>query len=622
MKRIYVLLFILNLAIAAYAQGTLENIQIGPKFKSMMNTFDSCTKNTPAECSYIIDTIIENGKQEKVDFLDYLYFRKAIYLVKQNDLNGAFEYAKLAIAHPNPIAKDRITVDAYNIVANYYYYIGALDSSLHYYLLIADIIEKEKDKPLKLGYLYSNIATLLGTTYNNKGQISYLHKSYAILDSLQDKTFIATVASNLALAYHAEKDTPNQIKWADISIARGTPLNDFTGLYQSYNIKSLMATDSIEAKKYAQLSLDAALQTQYNTNIVNAYNRMSGVYYNQQLYKEALEYAQKAMSYATDITDKHTYIKAAHAIAVSAYALKDYALSTQYFNEYAKFHEEVNNQETSERINELNTKYEAEKKERLLAEQALELERKNSLVRRWILGGISAILIAFMSIILYRRNQQKKMLALEQEKENAVLRAIMNGEERERNRISKDLHDGVAAMLGAAKMSLQSIPYLPMEKQSEQLDKVANLIGNTHADVRRIAHDLLPRTLEKEGLIPALLQFATDMNQMGMVQLQVDNKIPHKLILKERTELMLYRIIQELINNVFKHSKATLATITLEQFAPFLKISVEDNGIGYADDPQNQGLYSIKERLKVLGGSFDIKGQENKGTRAELLVRI
>src|SRR5690606_33541923 len=159
-------------------------------------------------------------------------------------------------------------------------------------------------------------------------------------------------------------------------------------------------------------------------------------------------------------------------------------------------------------------------------------------------------------ILVYNRKTHKlKLKQIKQKKEIDVLNSFILGEERERNRISKDLHDSVAAQLGAAKMGLQSIPFLAKDKQEEQLERTAQLIGNIHGDVRRIAHNLLPITLEKEGLIQALTEYIQEINQLGIQTIVFNNRLSPDFRLPKRNELVLYRIIQELINKDRKSTR-------------------------------------------------------------------
>lgn len=598
-----------------------KDVNVGPEFKAMMNELDTCVASGAGNCTRLTDRIIEKGKKEKVDFMDYLYFKKSYYFITLNELDSAVYYAQLAIKHPNPRESERCDLDAYNIIANCYYYQGTLDTAIKTYLKIAGMMEKGGD-PLRLGYLYSNIATLLGETGNDNAQIEYLLKSYKLLEENNDQKFIATVASNLALGYHFKKDTAHVEEWAHKSLILADKSNDLVAKVQATLALSLVQRDLNQALVYAEQSKAYADLMNDKVRMASSYYRYAAVLHSLGMIQKALLYGEKAVEFATQSGDNVTLMKAAYTVADIAYTLGKKEKAADFYHTYALLKDSVASVENTREINEINTRYETEKKERQLAEQSLVIQQKNAQIRNWLIGGAALLLGLGLSLFQYRRSQQRKLKLIEQENENAVLKALMNGEERERNRISKDLHDGVAAMLGAAKMSLQSIPFLSEEKKMEQLEKTAQLVSNTHADVRRIAHDLLPVTLEKEGLIAAVAQFAADINATNILDFQVNNQLPAGFVFPKNMELMLYRIIQELINNVIRHSSASEAHITFRQTGTQLEIEVSDNGIGIGDNKEHQGLYSIRERLKALGGSFSIKGTERKGTRVQLLLEL
>src|SRR5690606_32202350 len=191
---------------------------------------------------------------------------------------------------------------------------------------------------------------------------------------------------------------------------------------------------------------------------------------------------------------------------------------------------------------------------------------------------------------------------------------------RERKRISHELHDGVAAMIGAANMSLESIPHLPQEKRMEQLAKVQGILEHSHRDIRHIAHNLLPTVLEEEGLIQATEQFISEINETQLVNITVTDQNSKADQHSTQLQLMLFRVIQELVNNIIKHSQARNAEIAFSNGENGLQIEISDDGIGYEDinNTGNQGLYSITQRLKSIGGNFNISKRSRGGTQAKI----
>lgn len=330
--------------------------------------------------------------------------------------------------------------------------------------------------------------------------------------------------------------------------------------------------------------------------------------------KEAIAFSEK-YRYEDVLYALHRYIS-------KAYQQKgNEGLSLQYMLQADEhFRDEVVSNDRRV-MGELLMQYETEKKDKLLAEQKLEIQQKNAVMRNWLIAGILLLVGSVYYLFQNMKSQKQKLTLLKQENENAVLKAIMNSEEQERRNISNTLHDSVGAKLGAAKMSLQSIPFLTEDKKNGQLEKTAQLISSIHGDVRSIAHNLLPVTLEKEGLVSAITEFIGEMNQLDLLEIKFDHQLSDNLSLSKRNELVLYRIVQELINNIVKHAKATDAVIGISYANHQLEIKVSDNGIGFTENAESQGLYSIKERMNTIGGTFNIHTQKNKGTIAILTLK-
>ncbi len=617
MRRI-LLTLMLSAVSLANAQNR-ENVNVGPKFKALITELDSCIKSKDRNCIELSDKIIAKGKKEKVAFLDYLYFKRAFYFMNRNELDSTIKYSRLAIENPHPIEKERSDVDAYNLLANSYYFKGDLNTAITYYLKIATILE-DGGNPLHLGYLYSNIATLLATTGNIDEQIVYLKKSYKLLHENKDQRFIATIASNLALGYYQKKDTAKVTKWSKKALELSELSNDLVAKKSASIALALVQKDINKKLYYAEQSVVYADELKDKTHQASAYYIYADVLDKLGDRKKALIYGEKAVSLAEEVGDVLTLSKASYTVAIIYYNLGMKEKASDYFYTSALHKDSISSSENAREINEINTKYETEKKEKQIAEQKLEIQRQESNLRFAILGG-ALLIILLIGIFIYRRKTETlKLKQLQQEKENAILNAFILGEERERGRISHELHDGVAAMIGAAKMSLESIPHLPEDKRMLQLSKVQGILEHSHADIRHIAHNLLPTVLEKEGLIKATEQFVSEINDTQLVSITVKDESINSLKLSSQLQLMLFRVIQELVNNIIKHSQAQNAEIIFSEFQNGLQIEVTDDGIGYNDQTakENQGLYGIAQRLKSIGGNFNITRGSKGGTQAKL----
>lgn len=608
--------------IYANAQNRDEIVNVGPEFKTMFNEVDNCIEQNESECINLLNKIIKKGKRENVTFMDYLYGRKAYYFWNRQELDSTIVYSQLSLENLNPVEKQRRDVDSYNLLANAYYYKGDLNTAIKYYLKIAKLLE-DGGNPLHLGYLYSNIAVLLGETNNDDKQIEYLQKSYKLLDENKDERFIATIASNLGLGYYHKQDTVNAYRWSEKALELSELSNDLLAKTQAYLTLSFVEKSLDKSLQYAEQAVQYADELQDKTHQARAYYRYANILNQLEQPEKALQYAEQSVSIAQEIGDGITLPKASYIAATITYNQGQKERAADYYRVYATWKDSVSSAENTREINEINTKYETKKKEKQIAEQELKIQKQQSDLLLAILGGALLISVLGGVFVYNRKVQQSRLKELQQEKEKAILNSFILGEERERKRISHELHDGVAAMIGAAKMSLESIPHLSRDKQMEQFSKVKQILENTHAGVRHIAHNLLPTVLEKEGLIPATKHFVSEINETRLVKISVTDNNSKAEQHSKQLQLMLFRIIQELVNNIVKHSQAQNAEIIFSEFQNNLQIEVTDDGVGYDDkiDSKSQGLYSISQRLKSIGGNFKISKIKSGGTQAKIELR-
>ncbi len=512
---------------------------------------------------------------------------------------------------------------------------------------------------------YANLqAAIQAYKQNQEGAISYYKKAIQLFEKHNDQKSAASVNFNIANIFLSRLNYPMAYQYSAEATKGFSAIND-TLYYPSAlavnAVSAILLGKKEEAQSTALLAKERSEKYKNPLGIAMSGYALAEIYMYDKAYDAAIDEFQKVIPLAQQL-QQVTVVSAASTSLVKAYiesknydsAIEEakkaiefsakfgyqdvsYALnryisqaylqkgnereSLQYLRKADEhFRDEVVNNDRRV-IGELLVQYETEKKEKQIAEQALAILKKSEQIRNWsIIGGL-----LFLGSLIYlyqsRKSQKQKMALLKQENENAILKAIMSSEERERRNISSTLHDSVAAKLGAAKMSLQSIPFLAEERKNEQLEKTAQLISTIHADVRSVAHNLLPVTLEKEGLIPALAEFVSEINQLRLLEITFENQLPPDFTLPKRNELVLYRIVQELINNVVKHAKASQATVKLSETGEELEILVSDNGIGFSSNQENQGLYSIRERIHIIGGYFSIESKQEKGSVTKLTLK-
>jgi len=233
------------------------------------------------------------------------------------------------------------------------------------------------------------------------------------------------------------------------------------------------------------------------------------------------------------------------------------------------------------------------------------------LVNLVILILISAI-ISF--IVMYR----KKNIGYQKEKQLLAVEAMLKGQEEERSRLAKDLHDGLGGLLSGVKLSFINLKenMLLDEHNKRQFDKSVAQLDNTIEELRKVAHNLMPETLIKFGLKNAIEDFCESMQQSTNCriiyqQMGVEREIGNV------ADVNVYRIIQELVNNSLKHGKPTQIIVQLTKMPAKILISVEDDGKGFdmaaLEGRSGIGITNIKHRVSYLNGVIEIQSRPNEG---------
>lgn len=242
-----------------------------------------------------------------------------------------------------------------------------------------------------------------------------------------------------------------------------------------------------------------------------------------------------------------------------------------------------------------------------------------------------AMLVLAGCIILFVVFYQKKMIEeqlkrqqLELEFQQKMMEATLESEENERRRLAGDLHDSVGGMLSTIRVGLTTIAKkLPDPQMIEQSKK---MLDDTLSSVRRISLDLMPSTLEKFGLIPALRELCDRFQGTSLIPINFRQRGEIRNIETKRA-LKIFRIVQELINNSIKHAQAS--AISVELFAEEkLNITVEDDGIGFEPSAKHSatqngsglGLYNMENRTRLLNAKLDFDTQIKKGSKITLIV--
>ncbi|TDT46502.1 histidine kinase [Maribacter spongiicola] len=217
-----------------------------------------------------------------------------------------------------------------------------------------------------------------------------------------------------------------------------------------------------------------------------------------------------------------------------------------------------------------------------------------------------------------KRLQEQKVTTLLKEQELSTIDAMIEGQEKERQRIANDLHDDLGGLMATVKLHFNSLHSKVKDDKDDMYEKTNNLLDEAYHKIRTIAHAKNSGVIAKQGLLKAIEQMAEKVSVANAISIQVkdfglDNRLENSL------QLTLFRIIQELITNTIKHAKATKVNIHLTNHGDSLNILIEDNGIGFESNiviaaSNGMGLKSIDKRITHLDGTLHIESEPGKGS--------
>ncbi|MEM6298048.1 MAG: sensor histidine kinase, partial [Bacteroidota bacterium] len=237
--------------------------------------------------------------------------------------------------------------------------------------------------------------------------------------------------------------------------------------------------------------------------------------------------------------------------------------------------------------------------------------------------GIGFLIVLGLAIYEYNRARQRQRLqtAILEEKERGF-RSIILATEEERKRISKDLHDGIGQQLTALRLALIHISQKFTGEEKIEVEKITTSFSKAAEEVRAISHQMMPKALLERGLVEAVEDLLQETFAFSQIQYEFEHSNMERRF-DEKVEISIYRITQELVNNVVKHSGATQVSVQLIHVGQRLMLLVEDNGKGIpTENTSGHGLLNIKSRLDMVNGNVNLESGVIEGTTATITIPV
>lgn len=316
----------------------------------------------------------------------------------------------------------------------------------------------------------------------------------------------------------------------------------------------------------------------------------------------------------------------------------NYKEAFEYQTKYLQITDSVFKLEKARVMADVELKYEKEKDQaRILVLENENLAKDLSLGKRtnqrniYLFSGFGLITLILFLFIYYRQKVRKdriiadqRIKQLEEEKKLLAAKFLVEGQEQERKRIAKDLHDGLGVLLSTTKIQFTSIKDKSPENK-EIIEKATKLLEQATGDVRKISHNMMPGLLTRFGLFEAAEGLMEQLDETEGLKATCEISGDTKR-LPENTEIMLYRIIQEMVNNTLKHAKASTILLKIDILPESLKINYTDDGVGFDLEEKLKlksiGLNSIQSRINFLGGNITMESKPGKGLNYSIHVPI
>lgn len=492
------------------------------------------------------------------------------------------------------LGDERGQANALANLSNAYYYLNRLAESETYQLQALDLFLRQKST-FNIANAYNTLGSIYTDQKKYESAIRYFRLSAGIKRDEGDSVGLANTLLNIGTLYDARGDSAQTLRFLREAQHLYVALHDRKGLSKVY------------------------------TNLGNLYNRLKD-------YRRARAWQDSAIHYAEAERDDYLLLNLYKGMSLSYEKLHEADSALRFSKQALAHNDSVFDIAAQRQVSEMQTRYDAERRERSLSEERarlaqtrLQLARRNYLLAAGLLLFLLAGGITFWAYRRHRALQESRLQATLWQQQEQAARAVLEAEEGERRRIAKDLHDGVGQLMSAARMNLSAFErQLPANDETRgQFARIIALVDDSCREVRTVSHNMMPNALLKNSLAGAVREFVDRLDHRSLQVHLYTEGLDRRL--DPNVETVLYRIIQECVNNVIRHAGADTLDLTIVRDAAEITLTIEDNGRGFfAAHPSTEGmgLRNIRSRVAFLRGSVDFQSQPGKGTLVAVWVPL
>jgi len=549
--------------------------------------------------------------------------------------------SKLLLDKAYALVKNNASIEYRNQVAQLTNMVGSIqqqkqqyDSAVEKYLEAAKIYTETRNES-KIIYTCYNLSVMYGFLEDTAKALYYAREANRIAVDVNDSTFIIRSLIVLSEALLTSKKYDSVLllsqKGLAMSELQKTPftIGKFHELQGQYFIENENRVDSAIA--HFDLALQYFNQINIRYDIARVLQKKGNAYLRGKDYNNAIKYSKEASAIAKDLKLDQVLHYSLLDLVKASEKLGLIDESYQYLKAYVAVNDSLLNRTNRKRVNELETRYQTQKKEAQLLAQQGTIQKKNIL--NYILAGSALALIVILSLS-YRTYQQKqkiqqqRIIDLETQQQLNATEAVLKGEEQERTRLAKDLHDGLGGMLSGIKYSFNTMKgnLIMTPDNAQAFERSMDMLDSSIKEMRRVAHNMMPEALVKFGLDTALKDFCNDISKSGALEVSYQSIGLETTVLEQTVAITIYRVVQELIHNTMKHAAARHAIVQITKTNGHLNVTVEDDGKGFDTAVLKQsngiGWSNIQNRVEFLKGTLDIKSEKENGTSVYIELTI
>jgi len=498
------------------------------------------------------------------------------------------------------------------------YYLGRYDENLKYGLKSLALYDS-LDNKMMVGTMYGELGYQMKLR-NLLKAAEYMRHGISILERVNMPGPLAKIYDN----YGVLKEMGNQLDSANFyyrkALSIKKELNDSVGIPYSLNnicMVFMLKHNYDSALFYLNKSTKIRQLNNDNVGLSENYGYYGQIYFLIGSYDKAIESLNKSL----DLAKKFNFTsleKSVYSDLSEIYEkVNDYKNALYYQKLHKQLADSLINVETNKAVANLQVQFETSEKEKALIQKTSQLRQqriiKTSILISSFILLLSVVVFFWNKILLIRRNEKIK-----------VQNALIEGEQIERNRLALELHDSVANDLNGVILLLRNIENIEAENSGKSINRSIEKLNETHQQVRKLSHTLMPRSLKEKGLKNAVNDLANDFRlgnfSIDLQFIGIDER------LKPFVEFNVFSIIQESLNNIVKHSQASNVFIECNRVDKTLFVTIEDDGVGFEKSSlvtsNGIGIQNILNRVKMMHGKVEINSTIGHGTSTEIQIPL